>query len=184
MTPANKRHTPGSPVSPTVAARASELYGMGLSQREAAGAVGISEKTVERILRKPEYRRIADDTRAKREGMAAQAATVVTELLNAVDSKGEPDLLKRKMGAELVVKNPALLAQVEMTEEDAALLPGVILRFPFAATADGGGPGVSLTKTEGEQAPKGAPHSEEKSVNGDTLTPEPDEDLFTEEDYA
>jgi hypothetical protein len=103
--------------------------------------------------------------------------------LNAVDAKGEPDLLKRKMGAELVVKNPSLLAQVEMTEEDAALLPGVILRFPFAATADGGGRGVSLTIPGADAAPKGDSHSEEESVNGDTLTPEPDLDLFTEEDY-
>lgn len=127
---------PGKAIDPAVQARAAELVGMGLSQREAAGAVGISDKSVERILRKPEYKKLADDVRKKRTSVTVQAAAVVQELLGATNKDGTPDMSSRQRGAELVMKNPQLLEHVEdLQDEDDSLLPGVVLRFPWSSTS-------------------------------------------------
>ncbi len=152
----------GQALDPKIQKRCAELIGMGLSHREAAGACDISEASVARILKKPEYRKIADDVRQRHTSVTAQAAAVVQELLNAVDDHGDPAMMMRKMGAELVMKNPALLESVEPQDDD-TLLPGVVLRFPWGAedeksrdSREGGDP-------EAEVAPS------EDSENGSTV---------------
>lgn len=157
--------TPGKAIEARVQERAAELYGLGLSQREAAGACGISEKSVERILRKPEYRKLADDVRRKRTSVTAQAAAVVSELLAAVDDNGDPAMGLRKMGAELVMKNPTLLESVEDVEGDDSLLPGVVLRFPWGVTASAQNP---LNRDDEGRAEQGFADGHE-SENGITL---------------
>lgn len=72
------------PITLEARARVAELVGLGLTYAESAGACGISEKSVERIMSDPQYRRIADDERRKRSSMQSQAADVVRDLLNAV----------------------------------------------------------------------------------------------------
>lgn len=158
---------PGQPLDVKTQARAAELIGLGLSQREAAGACGISESSVERVLRKPEYKKLADDVRRKRTSVTAQAAAVVSELLAAVDDNGDPAMGLRKMGAELVMKNPALLEQVEDLDGDESLLPGVVLRFPWQ-NSDSQESRVSGARRDAEHP--SAPG--EQSANGITL-PEP-----------
>lgn len=128
---AQPKHTPGTPIAPHVKERAAELVGLGLSYTESAGACGISEKSIERIMAVPEYRKLAEDTKKKRTSMASQVADVVKELLTAEDADGNALHHLRKMGAELYARAPQLLDAVE-DEEDESILPGVILRFPNA----------------------------------------------------
>lgn len=134
---AQPKHRPGTPIAPHVKERAAELVGLGLSYTESAGACGISEKSIERIMADPEYRKLADDTKKKRTSMASQVAGVVQELLTATDADGDPAHHLRKMGAELYARAPQLLDAVE-DEEDESILPGVILRFPNAKIPDEG----------------------------------------------
>jgi len=185
---------PGKALDPKTQERAAELVGMGLSQREAAGACGISEKSVERILRKPEYRKVADDTRRRRTSVTAQAANVVQELLGAVDGSGDPNMMLRKMGAELVMKNPTLLESVEDVDDN-GLLPGVVLRFPwgagvgdFGSRAEGHGErreASAAVTPESENGLTDAPVAENGRTLGDeylTLVESGEPDLFTEAD--
>jgi hypothetical protein len=177
--------TPGKAIEARVQERAAELYGLGLSQREAAGACGISEKSVERILRKPEYRKLADDVRRKRTSVTAQAAAVVSELLAAVDDNGEPAMGLRKMGAELVMKNPTLLESVEDVEGDDSLLPGVVLRFPWGGVATAQNPLIRGDAARAEQGFADGHESENGITLGEsdeTVAPPPGETLNLELD--
>jgi hypothetical protein len=93
-------------------------------------------------------------------------------LLVAVNHKGEPDVAARQRGAELVMKNPELLREVEQLEgEDDSLLPGVVLRFPWdGASTDslisGGGAATEAVSTD-----------QPEPENGTTLSPPPELDL-------
>lgn len=124
------KHKPGQPIAPHVKERVAEIYGLGLSYSETAGACGISEKSVERILGDPAYRKIADDIKKHRTSMGAEVAQVVRDLLTAEDSAGLPAHHLRKMGAELYARNPAILDAADDGDGEDAMLPGVILRFP------------------------------------------------------
>jgi hypothetical protein len=64
------------PIEPEVARRFAELVGLGLTQHEAARAVGIGASTRERLLTKPEYREIAERARRERNGISADLARV------------------------------------------------------------------------------------------------------------
>lgn len=121
-----------APLAPQVKQRVAEIYGAGLSYSETAGACGISEKSVERIMQDPQYKKIAEDIKRKRTSMSVQVADVVRTLLEATKENGDPDMALRQRGAELYAKAPELLDLTE-DEGDESLLPGVILRFPNAA---------------------------------------------------
>jgi len=122
-------------ITPEQKQRAAELVGLGLTQAEAAGAVGISLASVERLLREPTYRKIADDAIAAKTSLSAQVANVVLDLLNATKPNGDPDHALRQKGAELYAKNPAMIDAAEDDVDD-ALLPGVIMLFPRAKFDD------------------------------------------------
>jgi hypothetical protein len=139
----------GQPLDVKTQERAAELIGLGLSHREAAGACAISEKSVERILRKPEYKKVADEVRKRRTSVTASMAAVVHDLLDAEDSNGEPNMMLRKMGAELVMKNPALLESVEDMDGEDTLLPGVVLRFPWGGAPQEGDGDAAEVEREG-----------------------------------
>ncbi len=78
------------PITLEVKARVAELVGLGLTYAESAGACGISEKSVERIMSDPQYRRIADDERRKRSSMQAQAADRDRNIAHGISPDGNP----------------------------------------------------------------------------------------------
>lgn len=140
---------PGTPIPPQVKQRVAEIYGAGLSYSETAGACGISEKSVERIMQDPEYRKISDDIKRKRTSMSAQVAEVVRDLLEANNTDGTPNMALRQRGAELYAKAPEMLDMTE-DEGDETLLPGVILRFPNTSIPD---PNAPVEFSEADLAP-------------------------------
>jgi len=114
-------------VDTEVARRFAELVGHDLTQREAAGAVGIGTRTGERLMTKPEIRQIVAETRAARSGMADGDPEILA-LLKATDEEGNPDWERRLQGAE---------RYLESVEGDPShgLLPGCELRFPVLQEA-------------------------------------------------
>ncbi len=97
------------PIDKEVAHRFAELVGHRLTQHEAARAVGIGTRTGERLMTKPEIRRIVKETRA-----ASQTGTgdpAIWKLLNATDEQGNPDLERRAQGAELALDHLESLAR-------------------------------------------------------------------------
>jgi hypothetical protein len=111
---------------PEVKRRCAELIGLGLSQVEAAGALGISPRSVATIMSTPQYRRIAEDISRQRGSMQDQAASVVRDLLGATKPDGSPDHARRKEGATLYAQHPELLDGPDAPDDDDALLPGVV----------------------------------------------------------
>ncbi len=120
-------------IEPKVAQRFAELVGLGLTQHEAARAVGIGPSTGERLLTKPQYREIAERGRKERNGISADLARVIEDLLTAEDAAGAANYTLRAKGAELALRYSDALEGVLPDEEDGALLPGVILVFPRPA---------------------------------------------------
>ena len=92
-----------------VALRFAELVGLGATQHEAAGAVGIGTRTGERLMTKPEIRQIIKETRTARSGMG-NGDPAIWALLKATDEEGNPDLERRAKGAELALDHLARLA--------------------------------------------------------------------------
>ncbi len=128
-----RNHKPGTPLPPEIKRRCAEIIGGGLTHIEAAGALGISARSVDKIMSDPEYRKIAEDIRRKKGSTRASAASVIVDLLNATLPSGAPDHAKRKQGAELYIRDPSLLDEVEDVDDE--MLPGVrkstLLVFPF-----------------------------------------------------
>ncbi len=56
------------PIDSKAKERYAELIGLGLSHREAAGATGISERSGERLMAAPQYRKIAEETEKRGPG--------------------------------------------------------------------------------------------------------------------
>ncbi len=108
------------PVDKEVAHRFAELVGLGLTQHEAARAVGIGTRTGERLMTKPEIRQIVEQTRR-----AGDGDPTIRALLEATDEAGNPDWERRLEGAELA------LADLAGENGGRGLLPGVELRFPL-----------------------------------------------------
>jgi hypothetical protein len=114
------------PIDPKKKERYAELIGLGLSHPEAAGATGVSERSGERLMAEPGYRKIAEEARRGR-GMQGEVAQVVRDMLAAVRPDGRPDLAIRQKGVEAYMKNPELID----AEDEAELLPyGVIEVYP------------------------------------------------------
>ena len=133
--------------------RYAELIGLGLTHPEAAGATGISERSGQRLMAEPAYRKIAGDLKRKRTSMSAEAASVVRDLLRAVNHDGTPDLDKRRQGAEMAAKYSDALDSGDADLED-EMLPGVvkhtILVFPNPNIPD---PNAPVVFTEADLAP-------------------------------
>lgn len=167
----------GVPIPPKKMERVAELIGMGLSHSETAGAAGVAERTVARILSKPEYRKMADDVRKRRQSVTVQAAAVVQDLLTAETHDGKPDMASRQRGAELVMKNPELLEHVEeLADDDESMLPGVVLRFPWSVL-----PEYSLFSEAGDAAEA---HSAARPNDENGITLPPAEDAAAEAAFA
>jgi hypothetical protein len=135
------------PIDPKRKERYAELVGLGLSHPEAAGATGISERSGERLMAEPGYRKIAAEARRGR-GLQGEVAQVVRDLLAAVQADGvTPDLRLRQKGVEAYLKNPALLD----AEDEEELLPdGVVLVYPRSPDdQDKRGPGLQGWLPEG-----------------------------------
>jgi hypothetical protein len=96
------------PVDKEVAHRFAELVGHGLTQHEAAGAVGIGTRTGERLMTKPEIRQIVAETRT-RSGMGDGDPEILA-LLGATDEEGNPDWERRVQGAELYLESAEVAA--------------------------------------------------------------------------
>jgi hypothetical protein len=105
------------PVEEEVAHRFAELVGLGLTQHEAARAVGIGTRTGERLMTNSEIRQIVELTRdGDRDGDATMWA-----LLKAVDEAGNPNLEQRAKGVELAL---AYLKRLADERGDRERLPG------------------------------------------------------------
>ena len=115
------------PIDPKRKERYAELIGLGLSHPEAAGATGISERSGERLMAAPEYRKIAEQSR-RGHGLRGDVSAVVRDLLAATKPDGTPDFAMRQKGVEAWMKNPALIEGEEDVEE---LLPdGMLVVVP------------------------------------------------------
>ncbi len=90
------------PVDKEVAQRFAELVGVGLTQHEAARAVGIGTRTGERLMTKPEIRQVVEQTRR-----AGDGDPTIRALLEATDEAGNPDWLQRAKGVELALTDLA-----------------------------------------------------------------------------
>jgi hypothetical protein len=90
------------PVDKEVAHRFAELVGLGLTQHEAAGAMGIGTRTGERLMTKPKIRQIVERTRR-----AGDGDPTIRGLLEATDEAGNPDWVRRLKGAELALASLA-----------------------------------------------------------------------------
>ncbi len=90
------------PVDKEVAHRFAELVGLGLTQHEAALAVGIGTRTGERLMTKPEIRQVVEQTRR-----AGDGDPTIRALLEATDEAGNPDWLQRAKGVELALTDLA-----------------------------------------------------------------------------
>ena len=107
-----------------IAHRFAELVGLGATQHEAAGAVGIGTRTGERLMTKPEIRQIVEQTRT-----AGDLDPTIRALLEATDEAGNPDWAQQAKGAELALDHLARLAGESGGKE--SLLPGCVLVYPF-----------------------------------------------------
>jgi hypothetical protein len=116
------------PIAKEVARRFAELVGRGLTQHEAARAVGIGTRTGERLMRKPEIRQIVEQTRAAGPEIVGEAYETISALLNATDIDGNPDHAKRLEGAEL-----ALTQLAGGSADEETLLEGVVVIYPTRA---------------------------------------------------
>ncbi len=115
-------------ITPEQKHRAAELVGMGLTQKEASKATDMSEASIERVLRQPEYRKVRDDTARKRTSLQSEVGQVVRDLLDS------PNLAERRAGAEMWLKNPHVLDDVEQVDDE--MLPGVRNIFPGGETVE------------------------------------------------
>src|SRR6266498_2353544 len=68
------------PIDSKAKERYAELIGLGLSHREAAGATGISERSGERLMVAPQYRKIAEETKKRGRGEEGALGRVIREL--------------------------------------------------------------------------------------------------------
>lgn len=110
------------PIDSKAKERYAELIGLGLSHREAAGATGISERSGERLMAAPQYRKIAEETKKRGRGEEGALGRVIRELLEANAEDGNPNYPLRNKGAELVHRYPdAFAAEAEGDLEE--LLP-------------------------------------------------------------
>ncbi len=82
--------------------RAAELVGKGATRKEAAAAVGVSERTVREWLKKPELAAIAHQTR--QETLDPTVAGALREALGAVTRDGRPDHPTRLRAAAELAK--------------------------------------------------------------------------------
>jgi hypothetical protein len=88
-------------------------------------ATGISTRLGERLMSRPEYRKIAEEAKRGRE-VRGEVEEEIRDLLSATHDDGTPNLLLRARGVEMWLKEAAL------GDEGGGnpLLPGVVLRFP------------------------------------------------------
>ena len=117
-----------NPIAKEVAHRFAELVGRGLTQHEAARAVGIGTRSGERLMTKPEIREIVEQTQAARSEMVGEPYETVSVLLKAIDADGNPDWAKRLEGAELALSHHA-----GGSAEEETLPEGVSLVYPRRA---------------------------------------------------
>ena len=109
-----------------------ELAGMGLSLNEAARAVGISEGTGDRLMRKPDVRRRVEEARARgSRSLAQDVREVLEELLGAEDGHGNPVHVLRAKGAEMLLKYREQFADIGAEDAEDSLPEGVYRVYPL-----------------------------------------------------
>ena len=116
-----------SAASATVQRRAAELVGKGATRKEAAAAVGRSERTVREWLKRPELDAVVRQVR--QETLEPTVAGVLRQALSAVTRDGRPDHATRLRAAALLLQNPEA---VEPPEEALAVPEGAVLVYPAA----------------------------------------------------
>ncbi len=121
------------PVDKQVAHRFAELVGLGLTQHEAAGAVGIGTRTGERLMTKPEIRQVVEQTRT-----AGDGDPTIRALLEATDETGNPDWVQRVKGVELALADLASLAGESGGRGCAVRLPAPAVGAPSRHTERAG----------------------------------------------
>ncbi|HEY8766989.1 MAG TPA: hypothetical protein VIP09_06970 [Dehalococcoidia bacterium] len=92
--------TSTKPIDPKTKERSAELIGLGLSHREAARATGISERSGERLMSQPGYRKIAEEV-TRGGGVHGEVEQEIRDLLSATHEDGTPNLVLRGKGVEM-----------------------------------------------------------------------------------
>jgi hypothetical protein len=110
----------GTPVDPEKKERYAELIGVGLTHIEASRVTGISTRLGERLMSRPEYRKIADDVKGGRR-LRSGVEQEIRDLLTATNPDGTPNLVLRLKGLEM---------WVELEGEADPLPPGVRAVIP------------------------------------------------------
>jgi hypothetical protein len=130
------------PIEPQTKERYAELIGLGLSHREAARATGISERSGERLMSQPEYRKIAEE--AKRGGgVQGGIEQEIRDLLSATHEDGTPNLLLRQKG---------VVMWLELEGEANPLPPGVTVVYPVPPSLREDDPAAPPENTESSAA--------------------------------
>jgi transposase-like protein len=137
-----------APLDQRTKERAARLVGMGLTNQEAAGALGLHVSTVERLLRLSEYRKIAEDEKKRRESPAAEVARIIRDLIH------DPDARTRERAAELYLRHKDIVDAYDVRlDADDEMLPGVtkhtVLHFPGAVDARPPDPNDRIRRADG-----------------------------------
>jgi Homeodomain-like domain-containing protein len=123
----------------TLQRRAAELVGKGATRKEAAAAVGRSERTVREWLKQPELDAVVRQVR--QETLDPTVAGVLRQALSAVTRDGRPDHATRLRAAALLLQNPEA---TDPPEEAFGIPDGAVLVYPaaleLAADADDANP--------------------------------------------
>lgn len=94
------------------------------TQAEAARILGVSTRTVERWMARPDVRARVEELREKPHDPLRDALPVIEELVHANRPSGEPDWSARARGTELMLRyQDALEAHAEGERQDASPLP-------------------------------------------------------------
>lgn len=132
-----------APLDQRTKERAARLVGLGLTQAEAAGAIGISTTTVERLLRLTEFKQIAEDERRRRESPAAEVARIVRDMLESTDPR------TKERAAELYMRHKDVIdAHDQRLDAEDELLPGCYSVIVFPAPDEMLGPNPDRTARE------------------------------------
>ncbi len=94
-------------------------------------AVGIGERTGERLMTKPGVRDEIEKKRKANTSLMTGVPTVIQDLLTATNTDGTPNLGLRAKGVELAAKNYQLLMGLDEDDVRDALPEGVYRVYPL-----------------------------------------------------
>lgn len=112
---------------------------MGATVKEAALATGMSESLVHKMLTQPEWRAIADGTKAKSADLLKAALDVLEDAVAATldGDADKPNYLVRTKASEAIMKNAEMIEKIQGGKIEHDELEGIISVFPVPDDALG-----------------------------------------------